>query len=359
MTILREIVQLFQKEKIYLFLLLGVIFFYALVFITLQPKANHDAPVDPAKARVEAILREAPQSAQEVEKKLAARPNLKWVVQLFSILLISSFLYGIWLGTVDLRKFFNRQELIPRTEQLTQVSWGIQEIVKVLILFFASVVPLNLGLATAKFIFSLSLEHSTFILVHTLILDVTAVGFIIYSVKKKGSSVYDLTGMYPGRNWGDELWWGIRSYFLIIPIFISLLVILVIISALLSYEPPPHPLVEVLLEEEQLSGWTIFFSLFLACGVGPIVEEVFFRGFFYPALRKYLGVGRTMIVTAALFAIVHENFFAFIPIFFLGLVLCYLYEKRANLVSCVTLHMLHNGIFIVYFFLMKTVLLDH
>ena len=56
------------------------------------------------------------------------------------------------------------------------------------------------------------------------------------------------------------------------------------------------------------------------------------------------------------FAFIHQNLFAFFPIFVLGLGLAYLYEKRGTLVPSIALHIVHNGVFIGYFFLVKEVL---
>jgi len=91
--------------------------------------------------------------------------------------------------------------------------------------------------------------------------------------------------------------------------------------------------------------------------VGPIVEEIFFRGFLYPALRRYWGFVGAMIASSILFAGVHANIFSFFPIFFLGVVLTYLYEKRQSLIPCMALHVFHNTVFIVYFFLIRGALL--
>lgn len=355
LQMIREIIDLFRREKLYLFLLIAILAFY-LIFFMFVRKVKQDGAVDPRKQRIEMILKEAPQNPQEIERKLAGHPNLRLTVQLFTLLFLSSFLYGIWLGAVDLKKLFDREELIPRTHQKLNVSWGVTEIVKVLILFISLGILLNLTVLFFKLLLSVPIDTSSYILVHTVILDLAAIFIMTALIKKNGAQISDLIGFRLRQLPLGELWWGIRSYFLILPIFIGLLVALVWISSLFSYEPPPHPLVEVLLEEEQLSVWIVTGSLLIACVIGPIVEEIFFRGFFYPAIRKYLGVGWTMAITAALFAGVHDNIFAFIPIFFLGLVLCYLYEKRNNLVPCISLHIIHNTAFIAYFFIMKNVL---
>ncbi len=351
----RDILDLFRKEKLYLFLLIGIILFF-LLFTLFQRKYRANEPLDPRKQKIEAILKEAPQNAQQIEKKLVGRPGLRLVIQFFTVLFLSAFAYGVWLGTIDLRKIFSREELIPKINRKLHITWGIQEIVKFLLIFISAGIAMNLVAVFFKLVLSVPIETSDYLLIHTIVIDLAAVWIMIMFVKKSGAGTYDLSGFWFSQFPKEELWWGVRTYFLILPIFIMFLIGLVIFASMISYEPPTHPLIEVLLEEEKLSPWTIFASFLIACVIGPMVEETFFRGFFYPAVRKYLGVGWTAVITSMIFAGVHENLFSFIPIFFLGLVLCYLYEKRSSLISCVTLHIIHNTAFIVYFFLMKSVL---
>jgi len=63
-----------------------------------------------------------------------------------------------------------------------------------------------------------------------------------------------------------------------------------------------------------------------------------------------------LILSSAFFSLIHQNAFAFLPVFVLGLGLGYLYEKRGTLLPSIALHIVHNSIFIGYFFLAKEVL---
>lgn len=78
--------------------------------------------------------------------------------------------------------------------------------------------------------------------------------------------------------------------------------------------------------------------------LAPIVEEVFFRGFFYGALRTRLGVARAALITAAVFGGVHAGtgVKAVPPLMFLGLVFCLLYERTGSLFPPIALHALVN-----------------
>ncbi|MBI3999112.1 MAG: CPBP family intramembrane metalloprotease [Candidatus Omnitrophica bacterium] len=354
-----EILNLFRKEKIYFFLLVAVLCFYSAIFFAHNKALQKEQVPSQNMQRMELLLREVPQTPEIIEKRLENRPSLRWTIQIFSLFFISCFMVGMWFGSSDLKRLFSRQELIPSSGRILSINWGISDVLKVMILFFVTGLSLNLGLALLK----LLLAHSKFlssnlILVHTLLLDLIVIFFIALIVRKKGSTLQDVFGFSFKRIPFREVGWGMRTYCVILPIFIGILALLVLIATRLAYQPPPHPLVEVLLKEKVLSPWTLVASIMVACVVGPIVEEIFFRGFFYPALRKYLGVGWTILGTAVLFAVVHENIFSFVPIFFLGVVLCYLYEKRSNLLACITLHLVHNTAFITYFFLMKSVFLD-
>lgn len=137
-----------------------------------------------------------------------------------------------------------------------------------------------------------------------------------------------------------------------------MLLVLILLANLFAYEPPPHPLVGIFLEEEKNNPVLVIYSIFLASIVGPFIEEIFFRGFCYPILKYKWGIKWAMLLTALFFALIHQNQFAFLPIFILGLSLAWLYEKRANLVAPITLHLIHNSFFLAYFFVAKKVILD-
>lgn len=78
--------------------------------------------------------------------------------------------------------------------------------------------------------------------------------------------------------------------------------------------------------------------------VGPIVEEIIFRGFFYPPLRKKYGVLCGTIISSAIFALWHigADFGTILNLFVIGIVLAYAYEKSKSLVPCIISHSVIN-----------------
>jgi len=88
------------------------------------------------------------------------------------------------------------------------------------------------------------------------------------------------------------------------------------------------------------------FLLVLAagCALAPFVEELFFRGFVFQALRRRWGRIPAYGLSAALFAVLHLNLPALLPIFAMGLVLAYLFERTDSLLPGMIGHGLNNAI---------------
>ncbi|HEY3249001.1 MAG TPA: CPBP family intramembrane glutamic endopeptidase [bacterium] len=80
----------------------------------------------------------------------------------------------------------------------------------------------------------------------------------------------------------------------------------------------------------------------LICVVVPVAEEVFFRGFAYGAMRARWHRTVAVIVSAAFFAAVHLQIIHFLPIFALGVVLAYAYERTGSLLPAVVIHGINN-----------------
>ena len=95
----------------------------------------------------------------------------------------------------------------------------------------------------------------------------------------------------------------------------------------------------------------------------PIVEELFFRGLLYPCVKgwvlRYIGgdddsqgqdnafkskvaLVASVIITSALFSVIHSSVFAFLPIFLMGVILACAYEKTNTLLTSIITHMLFN-----------------
>lgn len=86
-----------------------------------------------------------------------------------------------------------------------------------------------------------------------------------------------------------------------------------------------------------------------ACVLGPLCEELLFRGLLAGRLARY-GQKPAAVVSALLFGLYHANLSQFFYAFLLGLLLAYAYFYTGTLKTSVLLHMLFNlyGSFVVF-----------
>ena len=78
--------------------------------------------------------------------------------------------------------------------------------------------------------------------------------------------------------------------------------------------------------------------------IGPIVEELVFRGLLFGALASRLGILAGALITALLFGAVHGDLVLFPSLAALGLVAAFAYAGTGNLWVSVTLHALNNAL---------------
>jgi len=78
--------------------------------------------------------------------------------------------------------------------------------------------------------------------------------------------------------------------------------------------------------------------------VGPIVEEMLFRGLLTAAFRQRFGPYRTAAITAAIFALSHVIPRVLPAVFLLGLALAFVYERIGSTMPGMLVHCLYNGI---------------
>ncbi len=89
-----------------------------------------------------------------------------------------------------------------------------------------------------------------------------------------------------------------------------------------------------------LAGFGIF--------IAPLVEELFFRGFIYPALARWTGAAASVIITAAGFSLLHQGQLAhawapLLILFGVGVVLTVVRARTNSVATCVLVHMGYNG----------------
>jgi CAAX protease family protein len=90
--------------------------------------------------------------------------------------------------------------------------------------------------------------------------------------------------------------------------------------------------------------------------LGPLMEELFFRGFLYPVLRQRLGVPAGIFITALGFGLVHASQYGYSwlsvsLIFVVGIVLAMVREKNNSVAAGFLVHAGYNATIMVLVFL--------
>lgn len=80
----------------------------------------------------------------------------------------------------------------------------------------------------------------------------------------------------------------------------------------------------------------------LAVVAAPLCEEFIFRGLIYGGLRRSMNAAQAMLMSAAIFAVVHPPL-SMLPVFVLGLCTAWTYERGKTLLAPMLVHAIYNG----------------
>jgi len=342
-----KMVSFLNREKLYIMLLLFVVAVNSLVSIAQELSVPEDlgAPADGATGRLleNSTVREA------LENNSVAYLIFLYIV----FLTIFSAIAGIILDIVYLfLKKSGRYNLL-RTAEPGEASWGILDICKVIIIFLAaqhaiflmdalvtSTIPYLEGVKSIRLVFG------------SFIADIAGVAAVFNFVIRRGGQSITSIGL-SRDNFLINVRYGTLAYLGLVPILAAVMFTAAFLFKRFNIPVEPQPILYIIRDEKNIVSLVVI-GLFTSL-LGPVMEEVFFRGFAYGYLRKKLGVSWGIILSAAFFAFVHGNLASFFPILSLGLVLAYVYEKTGSLVASSAVHIIHNSISLFFLIFYKTI----
>ncbi len=269
------------------------------------------------------------------------------------------FKYGLFAGVfmllagvaMNLLFLFGRKKIIPeKVPDKISISWGIADALRaVIIVVFSGYMLGALTRAVSK-LFYFNIDPNLGMILGTFFIDVIAGIVIFYFVlvkyrEKLSSLGIASTGFY------KNVLSGITAYVFMLPILISVLILSMLLLNAMGYKFPAQPVFDMFLEEKR-SNVILFLTIFVSI-LGPIIEEIFFRGFLYSAVRKRFGVLSGVLLSAALFSILHTNIAGFAPIMILGILMAFLYETTGSLVAPMAVHIIHNSIIVGFVLFIK------
>ncbi len=87
----------------------------------------------------------------------------------------------------------------------------------------------------------------------------------------------------------------------------------------------------------------ILVSSLIAFVAAPLVEEVLFRGYFYGVLKRFTSPVFGAVISSGLFAVVHLNLPALVPLWVFALILTWMYELTRCLWVPILVHAMFNA----------------
>ena len=285
------------------------------------------------------------------EARLMATLKEKEVLQ---IVLGTAFLFGFLLFSVGfvlairfVRMNRKGEMVIPWRLPEREVGWTLRDVFHVVVLLTLASYLFELFQFFLLHFFAGDAPESIRLLGTTLLTDLLAIYLIFHLVmiqKKQSLSHLGISFSAFLKNFS----FGVQGYLSLLPLlFLSLLVSLWM-ADLFHIPPPTQPIQDLFKEGSRVE--IFFLGLLMVVLVGPIIEEIFFRGFLYNALKMKWGRRWAILATGFLFALLHANWVGLLPITLLGCALAYGYELTGSLVTSMTIHILHNSLIMAVFF---------
>lgn len=155
-----------------------------------------------------------------------------------------------------------------------------------------------------------------------------------------------IEGTYRRRFWDAIRWnWPRKTWQLLVPLGM----VLVLLQSLERFfRLPKHIPMEEYLKNPSVAVLTAIFAVSL----GPLMEELFFRGFLYPVLARRWGLFAAIAITSVAFGLIHGAQLAFSPglvliVFLVGLTLTVVRAKTGSVASSLVVHLSYNSTLVI------------
>lgn len=335
--------QFIRREKIYILMLL----FIAAINVLNTSRMPGDRHGEKASPSTQS-LKEMGITEQKVKDFLESGKMSARFFKYAMVLGIFIFAVSIILNSGFI--FFGKRINFQSRSYKKPVPWGILDLLRagVIIVFAGYIIGIIESIIFKKF--GLGITVSLRMILSTFLVDITAVIVVLCFVAVKYRENLQALGLNFTYFFNNILS-GITAYIFILPVLFIVLLMSIWVLNIVGYTPPPQPVFDIFIEETR-SRVLLFLTLFISI-FGPVVEEIFFRGFMYTAVKKHLGIIGAAFLSAAMFSILHTNVVGFLPIMTLGVLLAYLYETTGSLLASIAVHVIHNSIVVGFVFFIK------
>jgi len=192
--------------------------------------------------------------------------------------------FGMLLWALGSGRIRSAWHFTPRA--LPEWSWGELARVLLLTLFIVALLPFaRFGIQTLG---AFNDDPHVWMTSAMLILDVFVILAILAFAAGRGRAAWRTFG-WSTRLWPGAVATGLRGYVAVFPWLFILLFLAVGIARQLDWTPPVEPIQELIFDEPRAG--VLALTALLACVIGPLAEELFFRGLLFSTLRRRMSRG--------------------------------------------------------------------
>jgi len=180
-------------------------------------------------------------------------------------------------------------------------------------------------------------------LVFTLLLEGMLIAYIALIVWRKHGSWLAPLGL-TSHDFGKNVLRGLGAYLAMLPAIAVTLIIVAVLIRHFNWQPKLNRAIKIIVDDH--STWHVISMLVVIALVVPVAEEIGFRGFLYPALRRLMPCWAAIPLSAVVFTVLHP-LVNWPPIMIIAVAMAYLRERTQSLVPCIALHCTFNGITVI------------
>jgi membrane protease YdiL (CAAX protease family) len=179
------------------------------------------------------------------------------------------------------------------------------------------------------------------VVAQTFVFHVPVILAIFLMLRRRGLRIRPTLGLQPSRAL-ENVGKGILAYLSAMPAIAAANVISWLVLQHAGVPQEPQFAIKILVDPHP--AWLKVYLLIMAIISAPIAEELLFRAVCFPALAKRTAPLRAAILISLLFAVIHMNAYAFLPLFVMALALSAAYAWTQSIIVPLTMHAMFNAV---------------
>jgi len=191
---------------------------------------------------------------------------------------------------------------------------------------------------------------SVSVVLQTLLFHVPIIAIVLLRTRSLSGSMLGPLGIIPAKLL-EDIGKGVIAYLASMPAIAAANLVSWILLQAMKIPPEPQFAVQILLDPHPT--WLKLYLIAMAIISAPLAEELLFRLVCFPALAKRTRPVRAAILISLLFALIHLNAYAFLPLLVMALSLAAAYAWTRSIVVPITMHAIFNAVNLSIYILYK------